>query len=370
LAGFHGPDGVDRPAPKTFATRGDAERWLGRTEDDILGGDWIDPDAGRVLLRNYAEPWVTERAGLSPKTRQLYEGLVRLHIVPTLGNYSVRDISPARVRRWRSALLAAGIGPVTVAKAYRLLRTILGTAVDDRLIRANPCQIRGASVERSPERPVLTIPEVFAVAEAMPASFRMLVLLATFCSMRWGELAALTRADVDVRRGIIRIRRSLSEMKDGSLIIGLPKTEAGTRPIAIPRVLRRDLRRHLEDYVQAGPTALVFTGPKGAPLRRSNFQKHWRAALTKAGVSAVHFHDLRHTGNTLTAESGAALRELMTRMGHSSPRAALIYLHTSSTRDRAVADALDKLVKQEQKKAGKRSRRDRKQSPPDTATGT
>jgi integrase len=101
-----------------------------------------------------------------------------------------------------------------------------------------------------------------------------------------------------------------------------------------------DVREHLADFVGAAPTALVFAGPKGAPLRRSNFQKHWRNALEAAGVPRVHSHDLRHTGNTLTAHAGATLSDLMARMGHASTRAARIYLHTTSARGRVVADAL------------------------------
>ncbi len=93
-----------------------------------------------------------------------------------------------------------------------------------------------------------------------------------------------------------------------------------------------------------GDDALVFVGPKGAPIRRSNFQKYWRSALAEAGLVGVHFHDLRHTGNTLTAHAGATLSDLMTRMGHSSTRAARIYLHTTSDRDLAVAEALNRLL--------------------------
>ena len=88
----------------------------------------------------------------------------------------------------------------------------------------------------------------------------------------------------------------------------------------------------------------MFTGPKGAPLRRSNFQRCWRDALAGAGLVGVHFHDLRHAGNTLTAHAGATLSDLMSRMGHSSTRAASIYLNTTSDRDRAVARALDALL--------------------------
>jgi integrase len=82
---------------------------------------------------------------------------------------------------------------------------------------------------------------------------------------------------------------------------------------------------------------------RAAP-RRSNFQKYWRQGLATAGITNIHFHDLRHTGNTLAAQAGATMSDLMARMGHASTRAAQIYLHTSSQRDRVVADALNSLL--------------------------
>ena len=59
----------------------------------------------------------------------------------------------ARVRRWRKKLLDSGVSNVTAAKAYRLLRAVFNTALDDGLIRRNPCRIKGAGNEHSPERP-------------------------------------------------------------------------------------------------------------------------------------------------------------------------------------------------------------------------
>lgn len=93
---------------------------------------------------------------------------------------------------------------------------------------------------------------------------------------------------------------------------------------------------------------MVFTSPTGAPLRHNNFRRrHWLLALEAADLTGIHFHDLRHTGNALTAGTGATLRELMDRMGHSSTRAALIYLHGSDTRQREIAKSLSKVAQQE-----------------------
>ena len=153
-----GPDGIDRPAPRTFATKRDAEVWLTRTEADILGDNWLDPDLGQVTFGTYARAWIDERPGSRPKTLQLYRYLLRRHLTPAFEAKPVAAIREPHVRRWRRELLDAGISAVTVAKAYRLLKAILTTAADDGVIRRNPCRIKGAGQEKSPERPVLTIP--------------------------------------------------------------------------------------------------------------------------------------------------------------------------------------------------------------------
>jgi integrase len=354
-ARYKGPDGIDRPAPHTFPTKGDGERWLTLTEAEVMRGDWIDPDAGLVLFAEYAQAWVAERPNLRLKTIQLYGGLVRLHLVPTFGGLTVQGINEARVRRWRKNLLDAGVGPVTVAKAYRLLKAILNTAVDDGLIRRNPCRIKGAGQEQSPERPVLTMRQVFDLADAFDRRYRALVLLAVFCSLRWGELAALRRRHIDLVSGAVCIQESVVELTDGSLVTGAPKSLAGRRVVSIPASVLPDVLSHLEDFTAPGEDALIFTGPKNAQLRRSNFSKAWRDATEAANLAGFHFHDLRHTGNTLAGAAGASLRELMGRMGHSTTRAALIYQHRASDRDKLIADAMGKLAKAELRQRGRPS---------------
>ncbi|HUC24135.1 MAG TPA: tyrosine-type recombinase/integrase [Streptosporangiaceae bacterium] len=346
-ARYNGPDGVDRPAPDTFARKTDAEIWLTRKEAEILDGDWLDPDAGNVLLADFGASWIAERPNLRPKTVQTYEGLLRIHIVPILGGTEVARVKERTVRRWRKVLLDAGVGPVTVAKAYRLLKAILNTAVDDGLMKRNPCRIKGAGQEHSPERPVLALADVFALADAFDRRYRLLILLAVFCSLRWGELAALTRDAIDSDTGILVVRAGVVELKTGQLVTGPPKSEAGNRVLTIPDFLLKDVAEHLATFTGSAATALVFIGPKGAQLRRSNFSRQWNAAIVKAGLSGFHFHDLRHTGNQLANDEGASLREMMDRMGHSTTRAALIYQHRSKRRDQKVAAAISARVKAE-----------------------
>ena len=181
---YSGRDGLVRHGPHTFPTKTDAEVWLSVAEAGIVQGIWIDPDAGTVPVGEYAQRWINERPGLAAKTVVLYEGLLRLHIRPSLGAIAVADLTPQHVRSWRQALLDAGVGSVTVAKAYRLLKAVMNTAVDDELIRRNPCRVKGAGTERSPERPVLTVEQVYAIAEEVRPWFRAVVLLAAFSGLR------------------------------------------------------------------------------------------------------------------------------------------------------------------------------------------
>lgn len=347
-ARYPGPDGVLRPAPDTFARKRDAQDWLANKQSEIARGDWLDPEAGKLGLREYGEAWIKERPKLRPKTVVLYEGLWRLHVCPALGKLTLAEVNTPLLRKWRRELLDAGVGPVTVAKAYRLLRSVLNTAVSDRLIGKNPCEIPGAGQEKSPERPTATIQQVFVIAATVPERYRLLIFLACFNSLRWGELTALARQHVNTGDGTILVQRAVVELPTGELVFGPPKSEKSVRMVTIPSIILTEVGYHLTTFTKPNKTALLFAGSTGLPLRRSNFQDHWRKATEAAGIPGLHFHDLRHTGNnTWAAESGATLRDLTDRMGHSTTRAALIYLHKTAGRDRKIADALSDMIERE-----------------------
>ena len=340
---YYGPDGLRHTAPMTFGTRIEARRWLSMMEADLARGRWDGDDSDGERLDLYAAKWIAERAGLSERSVALYEGLLRLHIAPWLGDFGLRKITPPVVRRWRQGLLDRGVGSSTVSKAYRLLRAVLNTAADDELIRRNPCRIKGAGVENPEERPVLTLAEVIVLAEAVDPRYRMLVLLAVFGSLRWGELVGLRKSDFDLPEGLVHIERAIS-LVNGRQLIKKPKTAAGVRTVALPMWLVPELEQHFARYSEVEPDGRVFVGPTGVTPARSTFTKPWARALSKAGLTGIHVHDLRHTGNHLAAISGASTRELMGRMGHVSVNAALVYQHRTASRDRAIADSLDAMV--------------------------
>ena len=169
------------------------------------------------------------------------------------------------------------------------------------------------------------------------------MLFAAFTGLRWGEIVALRVSDLDLDLGTVRVARKFAELQDGRRVSGRPKSSASVRTVALPTVLVQVVREHLAEF-PGSVDELIFLGPLGAPLRRNNFHRSvdWSNLVVKAGLPAgFHFHDLRHTGNNLTAASGASTRELMRRMGHGSMRAAVIYQHATSQRYREIAAALD-----------------------------
>lgn len=329
----------------TFATKADADRAVSLALADQSRGAWVDPGRGRRLLSDYAWTWLDDRPQLRPRTRELYEGLLRLHILPVLGGVELRKLSPSTVRRWYATMLKAGHpGRSTVAKSYRLLHTILGTASADELLVKNPCVIAGGGQERAAEREVITVAQVWALADAVEPRYRALVLLAAFTGLRRGELFGLTRERIDLARHTLTVVEQRQQLRNGTLIVGPPKTEAGRRIVALPAPLIPEIEAHLAVYGPGDAGGLVFTGQKGGPLRDHVWQAKWAKARSAVGLDDLHFHDLRHVANTLTAACGASTRELMHRMGHVSSAAALRYQHATRDRDAAIAAALGALI--------------------------
>lgn len=343
-ARYTGPDGRKYTAPVTFDGKGDADAWLSLRQAEVLRNTWLPPDEPKrvpLTFRTYAASWLADRP-LAERTREHYALLLRDHVLPTFGNVPVSAIAAAEVRTWH-AKLAKKTGPTMRAHAYGLLRTIMGTAVADEVIDANPCRVRGAgSSPRVKQIRPASLAELEVLVKATPERYELMVLLAAWCALRFGELAELRRSDVDATNGIVRVRRGVVRTKTGRIVRD-PKSAAGRRDVAIPPHLMDMVRRHLRHNV-TGRDGLLFPAAGGGHLSPSALYKWFYPARNAAGRPDLRFHDLRHTGAVLAASTGATLAELMARLGHSTPAAALRYQHAAKDRDRVIADALSKLV--------------------------
>jgi integrase len=338
------PDGRRVTAPETFDTRKDADAWLAGEQTDLSRGEWRRPEPPRqaVAFASYAASWLATRK-LTPRTADEYRKILDGHLLPEFGAMALDDITPAMVRGWHAGLAT---GPTRRAHAYGLLHAILATAVADDAIAANPARIRGATqVKRARKIRPATLPELAAITEGMRPAYQAMVLLAAWCGLRFGELAELRRDDIGLTHGVLHVRRGVTQTKAGP-VVGTPKSAAGVRDVAIPPHLIPAVRAHLEGYTGPGRDALLFVSPHGTHLRSdSRMHDEFRAAAKAAGRPDLTFHDLRHTGATLAAATGATLAELMARLGHSTPNAALIYQHATSERDQAIAAALSGFAK-------------------------
>ncbi|MCW2607955.1 MAG: putative integrase [Frankiales bacterium] len=247
-------------------------------------------------------------------------------------------LTPQSVRTWYSSLDASK--PTRRAHAYGLLRAICMTAYREDLISANPCRIAGGGrVRKQHKTETATLAELDAIAQAIAPRYRSMVLLAGWCGLRHGELTELRRRDLDLERGSVKIERAVTRV-DGVMVVGDPKSEAGKRTVAIPRDLLPVLANDVATYVPPSDDALLFPARKGGHLTMSTFHRVWDHARRAGGRPELPFHDLRHTGLTLAAATGATLADLMARAGHSTASAAMRYQHSVQDRDRAIADAL------------------------------
>jgi integrase len=333
-------DGTLQPAPVTFDTKLDAAAWLA---DYVEGAVVASHKRSDPTLREYADGWLEGRE-LKPRTRALYRELLDALILPTLGPLRLSRLSPDKVRAWHGRLDAST--PTRRAHAYGLLRTICTTAVADEVggLAANPCRIRGAGSARTKhETTVATLPELETIVAAMPPRYRLMVLFAAWCGLRFGELAELRRSDVDLDARLVNVRRGVTRA-DGEVFIGTPKSDAGRRPVSIPPHLMPLVDDHLTEHVGAGARALLFPARHGGSMAPSSLYRVWYPAREAAGRPDLRFHDLRHTGGTLAAATGATLADLMARLGHSTPAAAMVYQHSVEGRDRAIADAMSGFV--------------------------
>jgi integrase len=132
---------------------------------------------------------------------------------------------------------------------------------------------------------------------------------------------------------VVHVRLKRLRLASGEVVEDAPKSAAGRRTVALPAPVVEELRQHLEGQADAKVDDYVFTSPDGYPLERSNFRHRvWLPATEAAGLDGLRFHDLRHTSGTLAARTGATTKELMARLGHASPQAAMVYQHAAEER--------------------------------------
>jgi len=334
-------DGQRHNAPTTYDNRMDAEAWLAAERRLIETETWT-PPAQRVkratlagiTVQQYINTWISERE-LAESTRELYRLHARNRIFPTLGQEPVSGLSAAQVRTWW-----AGMGkryPTAKRHAYNVLRASMETAVEDGLLPENPCKI---DLKQPTERDVeaITVEELDLVAGEVLEHYRIAVYILAWTSVRFGELIELRRADIEDDGETMKLHVAPGAARVGNqIVVGNTKTVRSKRAVTVPPHVAAMIRKH--DYED-----LLVTTTTGSRLSKSAFTRQLKKGYAKIGRPELRIHDLRAVGATFAAQAGATTKELMARLGHTTPRMAMKYQMASEARDEVIAEAMTALT--------------------------
>ncbi len=222
-----------------FQRKADAQRFLDVIRGDLARGNYIDPDAGRILFKDYPEEWraaQVHRRGTAAAT----ESYLRRHAYPRLGNRPLGAVRRSEIQAWvmdRSEVLAPG----SVELVYRWVATTFKAAAGDRLIASSPC-IRISLPKRPPkEVDPLPVAAVDALAEAMPSRYRALIVFAAGTGLRQGEYFGVTVDRIDFLRKQVRFDQQLAHVSGDVPDFGPLKTQASYRTVPLPLVVTDEL---------------------------------------------------------------------------------------------------------------------------------
>jgi integrase len=314
------------------------------------------PAPGRNTVSSYLATWIAGKRLTMERAQTLtrYEALLRLYIVPGLGGRRLADLRPSLLLEHYQHLVATGKTRSTVHHAHRVFRIALGQAVKDGLIPTNPAANLDWGRPRPPEMHTLNPAEVTRLLEAARPWDRELFRLATYTGMRSGELLALQWSAVELEGAepCLHVTRTLLAVRGREPVTGEPKTARSRRRIELsPPVVeaRRAPRRQLvEERVRLANVwedhDLVFPSWRGTPRRRANVTRDLHAALDRAGLQRIRFHDLRHTAATLLL-GRVNPKAVADMLGHADVGITLnLYSHSSRTMHREAANAMAEVM--------------------------
>jgi len=335
------PDG--HQYKQSFRTRREAETYEAREVADRSRGSWVDPRRSSVTVGEWAAEWLRSNPAKRSSSLARDESVLRLHVLPALGNRQLAAVTPAEVQRLVNTW-AQRAAPRTVRRQYDVIRALMRAAVEsDRLVRS-PCRGIKLPAPPAPEHHVLTAEEVAALAEAVGPENEPMVWLAALLGLRWGECAGLRVGRIDFLNRRLTVAEQATRVAHGRIVFGPPKSRAGHRTLALPTELVDMLAQHLAARgLNAGDAeALVFVSAEGGVIDYAHWrQRVWLPACRAAGVQGVTFHDLRRANATALVAEGVDLKTVQARLGHSDPRLTLaIYAQATSNADRRAAEAV------------------------------
>jgi integrase len=290
-------------------------------------------------------------ARVRPRTLESYRSMIRLHILPRIGQRRLDQLMPEHLEQMYAEILASGRSPATVLRVHRVLHRALKIAMQRERVARNVATLVDPPKQRRAETPMpLDVDEcrkVLAAAEGRRNAARWTVALAL--GLRQSEALGLQWRDIDLDVGKLSVRRGLHRVDGKGLMFEEPKTPKSRRTVALPGPLTVALRKHREtqdfERMVAGSDwqdlDLVFAQPNGRPLDKHSDYEAWTRLLADAGVRHIRLHDGRHTAATLLLTAGVHPRVVMELLGHSQMRTTTdIYSHVMPALAQEAADRM------------------------------
>jgi integrase len=333
------PGGRERS--RTFALRRDAEAFLAATAHQVRAGEYVDPDAGRVALEDYAEAWRRRRLHRAT-TAASYETRLRRHVYPVLGGRPLGQLRTDELEEWQSGLLAS-MSPSTARGVRGILGSILASAVRERRIPASPLDaVPAPKLDRVLVRPI-TLDQVATLERCLPGRYAALVPFVAGSGLRASEALGAT-ADRLVGGRVHVDRQLVGRAPGGAPRFGPPKSQASVRWVPLAQVTLERVARHVGAH-GAGPGGLLFSSGRDGALTREVLGRAWRPAAREAGLGEGEgLHVLRHFYASMLIHGGASVKEVQARLGHATAAETLeTYAHlwpNDEDRTRAVVEAM------------------------------
>lgn len=339
---------------KHFTRKLDAQRWLDEVTTSVVMGQYVDPRAGKVSFKDYAEQWRAAQVH-RPTSAAYVESVLRRHVYPIFGARPIGSILPSEVQAWVK-LLGTGdrmakrkpLAPATVGVIHGVVSGIFRSAIRDRRIMANPCE--GTRLPRVERRRIvpLTTAQVETLRAELPDELKALVTVAAGTGMRQGEIFGLTRNRLRLlgANPVVIVDRQLLTRLGRTTEFGPLKTRASYRTIPLPMTVVDDLNAHLAAR-DIGDDDLVFT-LDGRPITRQAFGHVWRPVAKVAGLNHATgpgMHALRHYYASLLIRYGESVKTVQARLGHASAAETLdTYSHLWPDSDDRTRDAIDSVL--------------------------
>ncbi len=300
-------------ASRTFPRKRDAQEWERKQVETLKTGAWADPKAGELPVREWCEIWLSAQPARAQATERKIRGVVAKQIAQTFGRRPLVSVRPSEVQAW-AAEISRKQSAATARHSLGVLRRVFDHAVRDGAIHRNPAAgIRLPKVQGNDPRP-LTHDELWQLADHLnERRDRILVLVAGYCGLRWGELAALRWSDVDIGRRTLRVARAYSEEAPRGEMSSVKDHQARTVPI--PAIVSEELARFRAGHK---PDVLVFPSANRTPLRNRNFRRDVFDDAVDALELDITPHNLRDTAASLAIQAGASVVAVARLLGHES----------------------------------------------------